>query len=90
MKYCVGDIVVVRDDLVEYKPYGDIVYVGSQRPWKGKEVEIAFIGETPTGKQYYNIVDGADWKWTDDMFTGLAIVNDDSLDEFDWSGLCLT
>ena len=70
-----GDIVIVRNDLVERGKYymNDGVsrnsFVGSMKPYLGKMVTIDKVGSQYTIKE-----DGGMWLWTDEMFDGVKDV----------------
>lgn len=65
MKYKVGDIVKVRDDLIEENWYGEQDFIEDMSDYKGKYVTIARI----SGESDYEIKeDNGLWYWTDEMF----------------------
>lgn len=73
-KYKVGDIVKVRDDLVEPRRYGGLTYIDTMY---GEALEIAEVGLF--GKEnWYRVCVGQDtsrnssWLYSEEMFEGLA------------------
>lgn len=70
-KYRVGDVVRVRKDLSEDRPYGAMgafeYAVDDMVALAGKDVEIVGIRGG-----YYRVKDDPDYKWTEDMFQGLV------------------
>lgn len=74
-KYKVGDKVIVREDLIKGDQYymentgkRDVV-VEAMLKFRGKTVTI---NRTTTLGEYKISEDGAEWNWTDEMFSGLA------------------
>jgi hypothetical protein len=68
MKYNVGDLVKIREDLIEDREYGDNPFMSEMKPWRGQVVTIAHY----EGDNY--LIEGCDdWVWTDEMIKGLAV-----------------
>ena len=65
-KYNIGDKVRVREDLIEYEKYKDILFVPSMNSFKGKIVTIYDF----TDRGYRIKEDYKRYRWTDDMFSG--------------------
>lgn len=65
-KYNIGDKVRVREDLIEYEEYKDVLFIPSMNSFKGKIVTI--YGFTDRG--YRIKEDYKKYRWTDDMFSG--------------------
>jgi len=74
-KFKVGDMVMVRSDLIVGDSYGDNVVAKEMLEWKGKVVTIQ---DDESGDDYgYNIKeDGQRWSWTNEMFVGTGDPND--------------
>ena len=69
MKYKVGDIVKLRDDLEEGKYYGDYYCSYKMAQFRGEKVTIAGISE---GRTHYSIEEDCRLHyWTDEMIEGL-------------------
>ena len=70
-KYKVGDVVLVREDLVLHRPYRmdngftEDSVVESMMKFAGEEVEIRYVGD-----KY--LIHGNSMNWTDEMFAGLV------------------
>lgn len=67
MKYKVGDKVRVRTDIVEYSEYGGELFLGGMKQFVGKVVTINRLINDK-----YIIREDNGYKWTDEMFEGLA------------------
>ena len=67
MKYKVGDKVRVRTDIVEYSEYGGELFLGGMKSFVGKVVTINRLINDK-----YIIREDNGYKWTDEMFEGLA------------------
>ena len=74
-KYKVGDKVIVGEDLIKHRDYymeksdrHDVV-TDAMLKFRGKTVTII---RTTTLGEYKISEDGAEWNWTDEMFSGLA------------------
>lgn len=67
MKYKVGDKVRVRTDIVEYSEYGGGLFWGGMKSFVGKVVTINRLINDK-----YIIREDNGYKWTDEMFDGLA------------------
>lgn len=65
-KYNIGDKVRVREDLIEYKKYKDVLFVPSMNSFKGKIVTIYDF----TDRGYRIKEDYKRYRWPDDMFSG--------------------
>ena len=65
-KYNIGDKVRVREDLIEYEKYKDILFVPSMNFFKGKIVTIYDF----TDRGYRIEEDYKRYRWTDNMFSG--------------------
>ena len=65
-KYNIGDKVRVREDLIEYEKYKDILFVPSMNSFKGKIVTIYDF----TDRGYRIEEDYKRYRWTDNMFSG--------------------
>lgn len=78
--YHVGDVVIIRDDLVAGEHYashdshGDSLYCNYEMAdLRGKTATILRVRETLSGATRYRIdADSEDWMWTDGMFSGFA------------------
>lgn len=68
MKYKVGDKVRVRSDLQINRSYGAYTFVSEMSDYKGSVVAISEVYLTC----YCIEEDKGIWKWTDEMFEGLA------------------
>lgn len=68
MKYKVGDKVRVRSDLQINRSYGAYTFVSEMSDYKGSVVAISEVYLTC----YCIEQDKGIWKWTDEMFEGLA------------------
>lgn len=68
MKYKVGDKVRVRSDLQINRSYGAYAFVSEMSDYKGSVVAISEVYLTC----YCIEEDKGIWKWTDEMFEGLA------------------
>ena len=68
MKYKVGDIVKLRDDLEEGEYYGGIHFMEGMNYLKNKAIDIEECFEELTG-DWYKVVDN--WGITDEMIEGL-------------------
>ena len=66
MKYKIGDKVRVREDLIEYERYEEVLFVPSMSSFKGKIVTI--YNTTDIG--YKIKEDSKRYYWTDEMFSG--------------------
>ena len=66
MKYKVGDKVRVREDLIEFEHYKEVLFVPSMSSFKGKIVTIYYT----TDIGYKIKEDSKRYYWTDDMFFG--------------------
>ena len=66
MKYKIGDKVRVREDLIEFERYKEVLFVPSMSSFKGKIVTIYYI----TDIGYKIKEDSKRYYWTDDMFSG--------------------
>lgn len=65
MKYEVGDIVEIRDDLIDWKQYGGGTFAPRMGPLKGRKVRITDV----TGCDTYKIEgDYKGYNWTKEMF----------------------
>ena len=89
-RYNIGDRVVVRIDLEANVEYDGWNATDDMAALAGEEVTIESIdNDSFYGKNYK--VDKSPWGWTDEMFSGLAIVNvinyhtDDETKELDFS-----
>jgi len=68
MKHEIGDVVIVRDDLISDEGYGDEIFIGDgMGAFRGKEVTIA---EVDNDDAYLINDDDMEWYWTDEMFEG--------------------
>lgn len=76
MKYKVGDRVKIREDLIADKRYGDNTFVPEMIPWRGKVATISCCG------RFYQLEDGDNWDWTDEMIEGLAPESDVVKDDY--------
>lgn len=77
MKYKVGDKVKIREDLIEYKSYGDCSFLSAMEPWRGQVAAIACCKESS-----YLLEGDGKWDWTDEMIEGLAIESDVVKDDY--------
>ena len=68
MKYKVGDKVKIREDLIEYKSYGDCTFLSDMEPWRGQVATIACCKDSS-----YLLEGDGKWDWTDEMIEGLAV-----------------
>lgn len=68
MRYKVGDKVKVRSGLQINRSYGDYTFVSGMSDYKGSVVAISEVYLTC----YCIEEDKGIWKWTDEMFEGLA------------------
>ena len=66
MKYKIGDKVIVREDLIEFEHYKEVLFVPSMSSFKGKIVTIYYT----TDIGYKIKEDSKRYYWTDDMFSG--------------------
>ena len=66
MKYKIGDKVRVREDLIEFEHYKEVLFVPSMSSFKGKIVTIYYT----TDIGYKIKEDSKRYYWTDDMFSG--------------------
>lgn len=66
MKYKVGDKVRVREDLIEFEHYKEVLFVPYMSSFKGKIVTI--YNTTDIG--YKIKEDSKRYYWTDEMFSG--------------------
>lgn len=73
-RYNVGDRVLVRVDLEANVEYGDWNATDDMAALAGEEVTIESVEHDDFYGENYKI-DGSPWGWTDEMFSGLAIVN---------------
>lgn len=65
MKYNVGDIVKIREDLIAEEQYGADVFTEEMKKYKGQYAQIIDIKDKDT---YYLDIDKDDhWYWTDEM-----------------------
>lgn len=81
--YKVGDVVLVRDDLVSTKVYNGVGFTSGMAPYKGKCVAISKVHlGTTYGVLHYNIKEDPFWNWTDEMFCGLATTAEVDVSEF--------
>jgi hypothetical protein len=64
-KLQVGSVIKIREDLMEYKSYGDEDFVSSMNQFKGKTAKIVIINEEGN---YKLDVDNGKWTWTSEMF----------------------
>ena len=66
MRYNVGDVVIVRDDLSRYETYGEWVAIDDMEFMRGKHATITLcLGDSYCIKEF-------GCYWTDEMFSGLA------------------
>ena len=68
MKYKVGDKVKIREDLIEYKSYGNCSFLSDMEPWRGQVATIACCKDSS-----YLLEGDGKWDWTDEMIEGLAV-----------------
>ena len=66
MKYKIGDKVRVREDLIEFEHYKEVLFVPYMSSFKGKIVTI--YNTTDIG--YKIKEDSKRYYWTDEMFSG--------------------
>ena len=72
MKYKVGDKVRVRSGLQINRSYGAYTFVSGMSDYKGSVVAISEVYLTC----YCIEEDKGIWKWTDEMFEGLAALTE--------------
>ena len=63
-RFDVGDVVTVRDDLVEGEHCGGILFKSIMDDFRGKNVTISGISD----KGLYFVEETAGWLWSEDMF----------------------
>lgn len=84
MKYKVGDLVKVREDLVHNKFYDDLLFVPDMFNYRGKYVRIKECCTALDGTKFYE-VEGTNWRFSDSMFEGKYDwkISEDALRRYD-------